>query len=118
MDVVPAHSNSAMNGARVSMDVNYYRVGQPDSPDLLDLGLREILIEVRGGVVCKEVGIGLIGIPIYKHPSRRNKGSFRGLFDGQAVNDLIGETIIYNHFSQQWDDATKLEAEGSLKTKI
>lgn len=100
------------------LDLTYYRVGPPDSPDLQDLGLREILVEVCNGEVSQEIGIGPIGIPIYKHPSRRNKASFRGLFDGQFVTNLIGDQITHKYFSQQWDVATELEAKESLKTKI
>jgi hypothetical protein len=100
------------------MDLTYYRVGPPDSPDLQDLGLREILIEVCNGEVSQEIGIGPSGIPIYRYPSRRNKDSFRGLFDGQVVTDLIGEPINYQYFLRQWNTAAELEAKESLKTKI
>ena len=103
------------HSAPVTTRILYERIllsGLPDSPDVLHFGLREILIEARSGEVTREIGIGLDGVPAYKHPSDRNRPSFRGLFDCQRVSDDIGSKVASKDFSVLWDRATQLEIEG------
>lgn len=100
------------------MSIVYYIVGPTSSSMLAKLNLREILIEVSDGEVCKEIGVGLNGVPVYLHPSKTNKPSFRGLFDTQHVDELIGDEITYARFHEQWDVAKELEVDGALRNKI
>jgi hypothetical protein len=100
------------------MDLTYYRVGPPDSTDLFKLNLKEILIEVCSGVVRKEIGINTEGEPVYKSPSSKNIRSFRGLFDTQFVNSLIGEEITKELFLRYWNIAAQYDADDRLNRKI
>ena len=83
--------------------MKYYRVGSPDS-DLSVLDLSEIIIEVDTCYnVTREVVISIDGNISYFFPNNDGKSSFRGMFDGQTVNYLIGEEIDCKKFEQLWE---------------